>query len=206
MRIATAGLLLAALIMTSACSNKAATSTNDAAASSANAANTAADTTANAAVASPGEATATTPPDNSAASPAPASSGYTVTTKNGTATVGGGVDASKLGAPVYPGAQPNPDSNGSLSAETPDGSTTMATFKTADGFDKVYDYYKAQMPAGTEGMKLSMGGASSATWEVGKDGSADQVMVQVNSDKTGEVTILITHIIKNNVSPAPSPT
>ena len=31
MRIATAGLLLAALIMTSACSNKAATSTNDAA-------------------------------------------------------------------------------------------------------------------------------------------------------------------------------
>jgi hypothetical protein len=194
MRIATAGLLLAALIMTSACSNKAATSTNDAAATSANTtANTAADTTANAA-------------DNSAASPAPASSGYTVTTKNGTATLGGGVDASKLGAPVYPGAQPNPDSNGSLSAETPDGSTVMATFKTSDGFDKVYDYYKAQMPAGTEGMKLSMGGASSATWQVGKDGSADQVVVQVNSDKTGEVTILITHVIKNNVSPAPSPT
>jgi hypothetical protein len=190
MRIATAGLLLAALIMTSACSNKAATSTNDAADSSANtAANSAADTTANA-----------------AASPAPASSGYTVTTKSGTATLGGGVDASKLGAPVYPGAQPNPDSNGSLSAETPEGSTVMATFKTADGFDKVYDYYKAQMPAGTEGMKLSMGGASSATWQVGNDGSADQVVVQVNSDKTGEVTILITHIIKNNVSPAPSPT
>jgi hypothetical protein len=192
MRIATAGLVLAALIMTSACSNKAATSSNDAAA--------------NAAAASPAEATASTPPDGCAASPDPASSVYTVTTKNGTATLGGGVDASKLGAPVYPGAQPNPDSNGSLSAETPEGSTVMATFKTADGFDKVYDYYKAQMPAGTEGMKLSMGGASSATWEVGKDGSADQVMVQVNSDKTGEVTILITHIIKNNVSPAPSPT
>jgi hypothetical protein len=187
MRIATAGLLLAALIMTSACSNKAATSTNDA-------------------VASPADAAATATPDNSAASPDPASSGYTVTTKNGTATLGGGVDASKLGAPVYPGAQPNPDSNGSLSAETPEGSTVMATFKTSDGFDKVYDYYKAQMPAGTEGMKLSMGGASSATWQVGKDGAADQVVVQVNADKTGAVTILITHVIKNNVSPAPSTT
>lgn len=176
MRIAMAGLLLAASIVTSGCSNKAATSS------------------------------ATAPSGDSAASPAPASSGYTVTTKNGTATLGGGVDPSKLGAPVYPGAQPNPDAQGSLSAETPEGSTVMATFKTADGFDKVYDYYKSQMPAGSEGMKLSMGGASSAMWEVGKDGSADQVVVQVNSDKTGEVTILITHVIKNNVSPIPSPT
>ncbi len=175
MRIAMAGLLLAASIVTSGCSNKAATSS------------------------------ATAPSGDSAASPAPASSGYTVTTKNGTATLGG-VDPSKLGAPVYPGAQPNPDAQGSLSAETPEGSTVMATFKTADGFDKVYDYYKSQMPAGSEGMKLSMGGASSAMWEVGKDGSADQVVVQVNSDKTGEVTILITHVIKNNVSPIPSPT
>ena len=79
-------------------------------------------------------------------------------------------------------------------------------FKTLDGFDKVYDYYKSQMPAGSEGMKLSMGGASSATWQVGKDGAADQVVVQVNADKTGAVTILITHVIKNNVSPAPAST
>lgn len=201
MRFATAGLLLAALIMTSACSNKAATSSSDAAASSANSAASSANSAADAA-----NAAATTPSENSAASPDPASSGYTVTTKNGTATLGGGVEPSKLGAPIYPGAQPNPDAQGSLSAETPEGSTVMATFKTNDGFDKVYDYYKSQMPAGSEGMKLSMGGASSATWEVGKDGSADQVVVQVNSDKTGLVTILITHVIKTNVSPAPSPT
>jgi hypothetical protein len=192
MRIATAGLLLAALIMTSACSNKAATTANDASATS----------TSDAAA----DATATATPDDSAASPAPSSSAYTVTTKGGTATLGGGIDPSKLGAPIYPGAQPNPDSQGSLSAETSEGSTVLASFKTTDPFDKVYDYYKSQMPAGSEGMKLSMGGASSATWQVGKDGSADQVVVQVTSDKGGEVTILITHIIKNNVSPEPSPT
>jgi hypothetical protein len=189
MKIATAGLLLAALIMTSACSNKA---------------TSASDTAANAA--SDASAAATATPDNSGAAPAPSSSSYTMTTKNGTATLGGGVDPTKLGAPIYPGALPNPDSNGSLSAQTPEGSTVMATFKTADGFDKVYDYYKSQMPAGSEGMKLSMGGASSATWQVGKDGAADQVVVQVNSDKTGAVTILITHVIKNNVSPAPAST
>jgi hypothetical protein len=195
MRIATAGLLLAALIMTGACSNKAATSSGDAAASSANAAG-----------GSPADATATPPPDDSAASPAPSSSALTVTTKDGTATVGGGVDPSKLGAPVYPGAQPDPESQGSISAETPDGSTYIELFKTQDGFDKVYDYYKSQMPAGSEGMKLSMGGASSATWQVGKDGGPDQVLVQVNADKTGKVSILMTHVIKTNVSPAPSPT
>jgi len=130
MKLATAGLLLAAPIATS-----------DAGALSANAAGAA-------------------PADTSPA-----------------ATLAGGVDPSKRGATVYPGAQPNPDSNGGLSAETPEGSTVMAT-----------------------------GGASSATWQIGKDGAADQVVVQVNSDKAGQVTILITHVIKNNVSPAPSPT
>jgi hypothetical protein len=194
MKIATAGLLLAAVIVTSACSNKTSTSTT-----------TSGDVT-NTAAAAPADATNAATPDNSATSPAPSSSGYTVSTKNGTATLGGGVDPSKLGAPVYPGAQVNPDSNGSLSAETPEGSTVMATFKTSDGFDKVYDFYKSQMPAGSEGMKMSMGGASSAMWQVGKDSGPDQVVVQVNSDKAGAVTILITHVIKNNVSPAPAST
>jgi hypothetical protein len=194
MKIAMAGLLLAALTVTNACSSKTATSSSDV------------DTSATAPATAPVDATMTAPPGDAAATPAPSSSAYTVTTKNGTATLGGGVDPSKLGAPVYPGAQANPDSNGSLSAETPEGSTVMATFKTNDGFDKVYDYYKSQMPAGSEGMKLSMGGASTAQWQIGKDGAADQVVVQVNADKTGAVTILITHVIKNNVSPAPSPT
>ncbi|HTA37932.1 MAG TPA: hypothetical protein VK760_02590 [Candidatus Acidoferrales bacterium] len=194
MKIATAGLLLAALIVTSACSNKASTT-----------ATTSGDVT-NTAAAAPADAAATATPDNSAASPAPASSGMTVTTKDGTATIGGGVDPSKLGAPVYPGATIDPDAQGSISAQTPEGSTYIQMFKTPDGFDKVYDFYKAQMPAGSEGMKMSMGGASSATWQVGKDGGPDQVLVQVNADKTGKVSILITHVIKTNASPAPAST
>jgi hypothetical protein len=182
MRIATAGLLLAALIVASACSNKAATSSGAA-------------TPPPSAAASPADATDTSAPtatpDDSAASPAP---------------VGSSVDPSKLGAPVYPGAQPDPGSQAGISAQTPEGSTYIGMFKTMDGFDKVYAYYKSQMPAGSEGMKLSMGGASSAMWQVGKDGAPDEVLVQVNSDKTGKVSILITHVIKNNASPAPSPT
>jgi hypothetical protein len=193
MRIATAGLLLAALVTTSACSNKAATSSSDT-----NAA--AADTTST--VASPADATAT--PDDSAASPAPASSALTVTTKDGTTTIGGNLDQTKLGEPVYPGAQPDPNAASSMSAQTPQGSTYIGMFDTPDNFDKVYDYYKTQMPPGSEKMKMSMGGASSATWQVGKDGGPDEILVQVNSDKAGKVSILITHVTKNDASPAPA--
>ena len=129
-----------------------------------------------------------------------------MTTKEGTATLGGGVDPSKLGGPVYPGAKVDPNSNGSLSASTDKGSTVMAMFKSPDPFEKVYQFYKAQMPAGSEGMKLSMGGESSATFAVGKDGSPDQVVVQINAKDGADTSILITHIIRTDVSPAPSPT
>jgi hypothetical protein len=196
MRVATAGILLAGLIVTSACSNKAATTSSDA--------STAAPADSAAPAAAATDAAAATATDT----PAPDATATTLTvqTKNGTATLSGDVDPSKLGAPIYPGAQANPEAQGSFSASTNEGSTVIATFKTTDPFDKVYDYYKSQLPTGSEAMKMSMGGASTAQWQIGKEGSADQVVVQVTSDKAGQVTILITHTIKNNVSPAPSPT
>jgi hypothetical protein len=184
MRVATAGLLLAALLMTSACSNKAA---------STDASATAAATDAPSA-----------PADASGATATPAS--MSVHTKDGDATIGGAVDPSKLGAPVYPGATTDPNSQGSLSASTSSGSTVIATFQTPDSFDKVYDFYKAQMPAGSEGMKMSAGGVSTAAWQVGTDGGPDIVLVQVTSDKDGKVRIMMSHVIKTDVSPAPSPT
>jgi hypothetical protein len=182
LRIATAGLLLAALVATSACSNKATTTSSDG-------------------------STTTTTADGSSMTTDASGNGKSVTvqTKEGSATFGTGVDPGKLGAPVYPGAQTSPDSQGSFSASTNAGSTVMATFKTTDDFGKVYDYYKAQMPAGSEGMKMSMGTASSATFQVGKDGAPDQVTVQISSDKPGQTTILIAHVVKNGASAAPSP-
>jgi hypothetical protein len=196
MRVATAGLLLAAVLMTSACSNKAASSTD----ASATAAATAADAS-NAAT-----APTDTPAAPADASGATATPGMTVHTKDGDATIGGSVDTSKLGAPVYPGATTDPNSQGSLSASSNTGSTVIATYQTPDTFDKVYDYYKSQMPAGSEGMKMSMGGISTAAWQVGKDGGPDIVLVQVTSDKDGKVKILISHVIRTDISPAPSPT
>src|SRR5215469_18130248 len=68
----------------------------------------------------------------------------TVSGDQGSVTVGKGVDTSKLGAPVYPGAAS--DDNG-VSFSGQQGSATMASFKTGDDFEKVYDYYKSQMPA-----------------------------------------------------------
>jgi hypothetical protein len=200
MRVATAGFLLAGLLMTSACSNKAASSA-DATATAA-----ATDSTATAANAADADSPAPTdaPTDASGATATPAS--MTVHTKDGDATLGGAVDPTKLGAPIYPGAKTDPNTQGSFSASTSEGSTVVATFETNDPFDKVYDYYKAQMPAGSEGMKMSMGGVSTAEWQVGQDGAGDEVLVQVTSNKEGKVKVLITHTIKNNSSPAPSPT
>jgi len=118
----------------------------------------------------------------------------TVETSEGTVAVNQGVDRSKLGAPVYPGAESK--DSGSISSSGASGSSVIAAFKTSDPFEKVYDYYKQQLPTGSEKMKMSSGDNSIASFQTGDENGPDQVTVQVTSDKAGETDIVITHVSK----------
>jgi hypothetical protein len=136
----------------------------------------------------------------------------TVQTKEGTTAIGTTVDQGKLGAPVYPGA--SSEQQGSITTSSDKGTSTLAAFKTPDAFDKVYAFYKQQLPAGAEKMKMSSGNGSVASFQVGDEGAADQVTVQVTSDKPSETDILITHVTKSgaaassgaSTAPAAAPT
>jgi hypothetical protein len=88
---------------------------------------------------------------------------------------------SKLGLPIYPGAVAA--ENGGYSASGKEGTSQMAVLTTTDSFDKVYDWYKARMPAGSEQMKVSSGSGSVATFVIGKQGDKEQKTVEITSDK-----------------------
>ncbi|MDE2481403.1 MAG: hypothetical protein KGN02_04345 [bacterium] len=112
----------------------------------------------------------------------------TVTTKDGTVSIDKAVDASTLGAPVYPGAT----SAGSLSGTTEKGTGALATYTTKDSFDKVYAFYKSKLPAGSEKMKMATGDSQMAVFQVGADSAPEQTSVTVNAEN-GETTIQIAH-------------
>lgn len=141
---------------------------------------------------SDGTATVTTSQDNK---------NVTVQTKEGTTSIGQSVDPSKLGAPVYPGAEAN--SQGAITSNTDKGTSVMAGFKTSDPFAKVEAYYKQQLPAGSEKSNVTSNNTSIASFQLGAGDSSDQVAVQVTSSKPDETDILITHITKA-AAPAPS--
>jgi hypothetical protein len=123
----------------------------------------------------------------------------TVETSEGTVAIGQTVDAAKLGAPVYPGAAPS--DQGSITSKSATGSSMIAAFKTSDTFDKVYGYYKQQLPAGSEKGKVTSGDSSVASFQVGDESGPDQVTVQISADKIGETDILITHVTKTGATP-----
>lgn len=127
-----------------------------------------------------GPATVTTSNDNKTT---------TVETNQGKVTVGADVDPSKLNAPVYPGASKN--DAGGYSVEGSEGNASMAAFKTSDDFEKVYEYYKAHMPSGSEKMKMASGGESVATFAL--EDAKGQTTVMITSKTAGETDILITH-------------
>lgn len=118
----------------------------------------------------------------------------TVQTNEGTTSIGTHVDASKLAAPIYPGAESS--QQGIISSSNAGTATMIAAFKTADSFDQVYDYYRQQLPSGSERMKVAGGNGSVATFQVGSAKSSDEVSVQVSSDKPNETDILITHVTR----------
>ena len=71
------------------------------------------------------------------------------------------------------------------------GSGSVASFKTTDAFDKVYTFYKSQLPSDAEKMKTSSGTQSMAIFSTKVNGSTDSVLVQLASSDTG-TSIVIT--------------
>jgi hypothetical protein len=112
----------------------------------------------------------------------------TVQSSDGTVTIGKSADPAQLGVPVYPGASSSDQSSVSVTGAH---AGALATFTTADAFDKVYDFYKGHMPAGSEKMKMDSGGTSMAEFaSTGSDGTSTTVTIQSQNLKT---SIIIVH-------------
>jgi ABC-type glycerol-3-phosphate transport system substrate-binding protein len=112
----------------------------------------------------------------------------TITTKEGSMVAGeNAVDVAKLGVPVYPGAQ---QQQGSFAISGQQGSGQMVTFKSTDGFDKIYDWYKSQLPPGAQTMKMDSNGTSIAQFVSGDKVNATSIMI--TSKGATETDILIT--------------
>ena len=107
-----------------------------------------------------------------------------------------------FGLPIYPGAQTN--GNGQASIQTATGTSQLVNLTTPDSFDKVYAYYKQQMPANSEKMKMNAGGTQMAEFQVG-DSDADRKSVAITEKGTGPTTILITHATSTGASAGASP-
>lgn len=132
----------------------------------------------------------------------------TISGNGGSMTLGSNaVDASKLGAPLYPGATQDADGGG-MTLTTAEGTNSTASLKSTDPFDKVYDFYKAQMPPGSEKLKLSSGGSSTAMFQVGDSDAKETVLVTIAAKDGDPTAITINHMVKNDAamaSTAPSP-
>jgi len=133
-----------------------------------------------------GTATVTTSEDNKTT---------TVESKEGTYTAGkDAVDLTKLAVPVYPGATKGDDNTG-YAVNSKEGQAQVVMLSTPDSFDKVYAWYKAQLPKDAEKMKVSNAGTDMAQFATG-DKTNDQSSVMIES-KDGKTQILISHQAKN---------
>ena len=120
----------------------------------------------------------------------------TVQSSGGSVTVGKNVvDATKLGLPVYPGADASQNTGWTGSGK--EGSGTVAMLTTKDTFDKVYDWYKSQMPAGSEKLKTTSDSGSMAMFQIGKEGDKEQKVVTITGEKDA-TNIMLTVGSKNN--------
>ena len=106
----------------------------------------------------------------------------TISGKEGSMTVGqNAVDAAKLGLPVYPGASAK--EGGGLSTQSKAGSSQIVVMTTPDSFDKVYTWYKGQMPAGSEKMHFTTPGGALASFVIGETGGKEQKSVMLTTEK-----------------------
>lgn len=106
-------------------------------------------------------------------------------TGGGTAATGG--DAAQLGVPIYPGAAKK------VNALVSGGELRIAQFQSADPLDKVYAFYKAQLPDGSEGRNIP---GIMAMFVVNHGASGEStVQLSPTADKSGTV-ISITRSMK----------
>ena len=113
----------------------------------------------------------------------------TIEGKEGTVVAGkGAVDVSKLGVPVYPGA--NASDNAGWSASNKEGTGAVAVLTTKDSFDKVYAWYKSQLPAGSEKAKTSGDTGSMAMFQLGNEGDKLKKVVEITGDKDSTTIML----------------
>lgn len=113
----------------------------------------------------------------------------TVQNKQGSMILGkNAVDPAGLGVPIYPGAT---QGEGAMSVTSKTGSGQMASFESGDSFEKVYQWYKSRMPAGSEKMKFGSGDSAVAEFVTGgtKPGQL-QTMVML-SEKKGSTDIIV---------------
>jgi len=121
----------------------------------------------------------------------------TISASGGSMTVGSGaVDASKAGAPLYPGA--TQEDGGSMTLTTGEGTNSTTVLKSTDSFDKVYDFYKAQMPSGSEKLKMISGGSSTAMFQVGDNDAKETVLVTISAKDGDPTSISINHGVKSD--------
>jgi len=114
----------------------------------------------------------------------------TVQGNGGSVTTGkNAVDPAKLGLPVYPGA--NQDQGSSMSGTGQQGSGAIVVLKSSDSFDKVYGWYKQQMPAGSQQMESTSGDSSVAEFQIGKSTDKEQKSVTITSGSDGTSIMLI---------------
>jgi hypothetical protein len=120
----------------------------------------------------------------------------TVKSSEGSVTVGkGAVDAASLGLPIYPAAKQSEEGSMSVSSASQGGASQVLTMTTDDSFDKVYAFYKAQMPAGSEKMKMASGGSQVASFQVGTQSEPDSKSVLI-TESNGKVSIQLVHAKK----------
>lgn len=114
----------------------------------------------------------------------------TVQSSDGTMKMGKDVvDPASLGVPIYAGAT---QEEGGLSVTGAKGSAQMTSFTTPDSFDKVYEFYKSKLPAGSEKMKMEEGDSSVAEFVTGSDKPGEMQTMVMISKKGDQTSIVVT--------------
>src|ERR1700682_6183344 len=107
-------------------------------------------------------ASSTTTADASPVAIAAADATATTGTDNGAGKIDyRAKNPASLGIPIYPGAKSDP--NGSIAASDKNGASQVVNLTSADNFDTVYAWYKAQLPADAQKSKTGIAGIASAT-------------------------------------------
>jgi hypothetical protein len=90
--------------------------------------------------------------------------------------------------PVYPGAKT--EAAGSTSSVGMGGTASGSVMSTTDAFDKVYKWYQAHMPAGSERTHVTAAGTESAVFVIGPASKNQQSVTISKTAATGGKTMI----------------